>query len=1365
MFKIIISILIIIIILNILKNKRSKIKLSKKKYDKIHKFIKHKKLKSDHIHKLIQNKQLEPEHIHKLIQNKQLEPTHIDVLIKQKQLEPTHIDVLVKQKQLETNHIIDLVKSKQILNDHIDKLIEDKHIDQYKVKELINNEDLIHNYIKELKDKHNINIDTREIVKLVKEGNIDDHKQLHEKIISVINNQLKENKKTSQTTLQKDEKIIIKHPYHNEVNDVYNLIDVEYKKKIDKYKDPDYINYLYKNNKLDTIKDNHDKYINNIHDIIKNKDIYDNDKYKEHKFKDDKNIDVINIIDKHKNNIKEKIKDKDDNYKKVNVDNAKKLVEFQNKIFEMKKKSEEEIKKLVIDNSDYKNYFVSTLNEYNKHLKSILDNTLLLISNVQKKYMKNIENFDNNNFNFADLEIKEIIDNAYKQIEIEKEYYLKSIKSYKNPVNIDSEKNKKIAVVLSEENADIISKIKIDYDNLLNKEIKTLIDKFNDEINKYKLSLNKDDLKKLDHYLLTTNYLDKDLIKIKDNNKINRDYIQYINNREKLMKIYTSILSKYNIIKDLMNLEYKNYMKKLMSFIDDIYKSDIEISNNKIDNELKENTNKIYEQIDTVLKNNKSFNNLSNEYKLIYLNKLKDIDTTYITDLKYISNNYKDNLIVESMKLGDVDINKMYLINDNINSHLDIADHYLHVYLNLLKNKNVLGIKPEEFNSNILMNKHILVIELEKIIHDKDILKDILESEKIDNKLEVIQSKYRKDYDIYKKYNEIYDKYSKVFNKIDNRNIKKLNDMVNDILKPLNEKVDKIYNLIKKEFDIMLEKIIGLSNDKLKSEIDKFLEIITKETENMSLKVKQNIESFKRSINKLIEESKGNLEYFTKETKKALKHLKDKLDNKSENLTDKIEHGLEHDIEINMEIKTEKDAEKAMKLAIEKAVKEASQKAAKDTIQKLGPDTSKQLLTQLVRDASNKAAREAAEKAAQKFINKISTDITDISIVDAAKKAASDLTNLTAEKALIYAEKAASKAADIAQKAKKIADLIEKLKNSPAEMIVLIITTILQSVLHLEDDEFDQCIKSYSFDDLPGWMKTIISGIPYLSDFFNLIGDKLCFIGGCPDGTVNEAGLCYKACDPGFKSDGATMCYKQYSDFSSGTITSITKSIKMNTGVPLSTCSNGYEKNGALCYPQCNQGYYGNGPVCWGSCGNNIDEGALCRERCRDGYYDVGGVCWSACPDPYYSSGAMCTTGLHIYGKGCCCHGYLSCGRYGDCSWESACCGCGGGYTDDGCTCRRDDSYWKSSYVPRTYAKPSYGRGAGNPLQCAQGLNNIAGLCYKNCPYGYTMQSLGLCSQICPSGTKDFGVGCIREAYNRGVGKIPLTIRLKPRKK
>ena len=49
-------------------------------------------------------------------------------------------------------------------------------------------------------------------------------------------------------------------------------------------------------------------------------------------------------------------------------------------------------------------------------------------------------------------------------------------------------------------------------------------------------------------------------------------------------------------------------------------------------------------------------------------------------------------------------------------------------------------------------------------------------------------------------------------------------------------------------------------------------------------------------------------------------------------------------------------------------------------------------------------------------------------------------------------------------------------------------------------------------------------------------------------------------------------------------------------GVPLSTCPEGTEKNGLLCYPQCREGFTGNGPVCW-------------QTECPEGFNDIGAFC------------------------------------------------------------------------------------------------------------------------------------------------------------
>ena len=100
------------------------------------------------------------------------------------------------------------------------------------------------------------------------------------------------------------------------------------------------------------------------------------------------------------------------------------------------------------------------------------------------------------------------------------------------------------------------------------------------------------------------------------------------------------------------------------------------------------------------------------------------------------------------------------------------------------------------------------------------------------------------------------------------------------------------------------------------------------------------------------------------------------------------------------------------------------------------------------------------------------------------------------------------------------------------------------------------------------------------------IRDWFCGNGGCPEGKVKEGGLCYDACKPGFKSDGAMLCWKQYPGFDDrdgfpyNTITSITKAMKTVMGSPLNYCGQ-KEMDAGLCYDKCKKGTKGIGPVCW----------------------------------------------------------------------------------------------------------------------------------------------------------------------------------------
>jgi len=106
------------------------------------------------------------------------------------------------------------------------------------------------------------------------------------------------------------------------------------------------------------------------------------------------------------------------------------------------------------------------------------------------------------------------------------------------------------------------------------------------------------------------------------------------------------------------------------------------------------------------------------------------------------------------------------------------------------------------------------------------------------------------------------------------------------------------------------------------------------------------------------------------------------------------------------------------------------------------------------------------------------------------------------------------------------------------------------------------------------------------------------------------------------------------------------------------TCPNGQEMQNGLCYPRCASGYNGEGPVCWQPCASGFrDTGWFCHRDSR-----VISANTSRCP------------------------------WYNKCGLGSSCSTCPSGYSNDGCTCRRD------AYI---YAQPSYGRGAGTTPSCS----------------------------------------------------------------
>lgn len=93
---------------------------------------------------------------------------------------------------------------------------------------------------------------------------------------------------------------------------------------------------------------------------------------------------------------------------------------------------------------------------------------------------------------------------------------------------------------------------------------------------------------------------------------------------------------------------------------------------------------------------------------------------------------------------------------------------------------------------------------------------------------------------------------------------------------------------------------------------------------------------------------------------------------------------------------------------------------------------------------------------------------------------------------------------------------------------------------------------------------------------------------GCKEGQVMEAGLCYDACKPGYKSDGALICYKQYRGFDcdpgshgGNTIFSIMKKSRVVDPKIAAKCSDNEENEAGLCYPKCASGYHRIAATCW----------------------------------------------------------------------------------------------------------------------------------------------------------------------------------------
>lgn len=182
-------------------------------------------------------------------------------------------------------------------------------------------------------------------------------------------------------------------------------------------------------------------------------------------------------------------------------------------------------------------------------------------------------------------------------------------------------------------------------------------------------------------------------------------------------------------------------------------------------------------------------------------------------------------------------------------------------------------------------------------------------------------------------------------------------------------------------------------------------------------------------------------------------------------------------------------------------------------------------------------------------------------------------------------------------------------------------------------------------------------------------------------------------------------------------------------GAPLTTCGQGTEKNGSLCYPKCRDGFAGEGPVCWGTCPSGFNDiGAFCQ---KTGQYDREGFPWVGGDPPLpnysgpigrceakYGRGACELNGAVVYPK--CRAGFVLSGV------TSCAPACPAGWEDNGTGC----------------TKPSYGRGVGQKMTCSPGLEEQNALCYNKCQGDF--EGIGpICWQNC-RGNQSFqcGIGC-----------------------
>lgn len=154
------------------------------------------------------------------------------------------------------------------------------------------------------------------------------------------------------------------------------------------------------------------------------------------------------------------------------------------------------------------------------------------------------------------------------------------------------------------------------------------------------------------------------------------------------------------------------------------------------------------------------------------------------------------------------------------------------------------------------------------------------------------------------------------------------------------------------------------------------------------------------------------------------------------------------------------------------------------------------------------------------------------------------------------------------------------------------------------------------------------------------------------------------------------------------------KAVGRGAGEIPSSCPEGQEADGLLCYDECKSGYSGVGPICWQDCESGFrDDGLYCAKtksywrswysNCRSGFTTMGLYCDQNCPSGMYDIGVSCQ-------------------------------------------------------------KNHYDRGLGSPMQCDDDQEQDGLLCYPKCENGADGEG-PVCWGQCPAGTEECGAICLGE--------------------